>query len=88
MGFQDTFKKASEGEEDLQYDDAAFNFFIFGIIMFIELILIYSIYKHIFKTKKYKKACPCKDCQIKVEKLKEIERKKKFNKTLLIKVKT
>ena len=57
MGFEDTFGKASGGEENLQYDDAAFTFFIFGVTLFIEIYLLVSIYKHIFKNKRFKRSC-------------------------------
>ena len=70
MGFQDAFGKASDGEENLQYDDAAFLFFIFGMISFLQLILVTNIYKNLKKTKKFKKSCPCPECLAKTEKLK------------------
>ena len=62
MGFKDTFGKTGGGEENLEYDDGAFAYFIFSIMFCIQFYFTYSIISKILKKFHYRKWCKCTDC--------------------------
>ena len=48
MGFRENFGR--EEQENLQYDDSAFGYFLFTALFLVAVPLIYSMYTQIFST--------------------------------------
>ena len=85
MGFKDTFGKDSS-DSNLQYDDGAFYYFIFCLLLLVALPLFYSLVKQVFKFKTSQRACRCQDCKEKESKLLKENRFKWIDKWFLLKV--
>lgn len=81
MGFfKDTFSKGTQKNSPLTYDDAAFNYFIFTILLFIFLPLLYVVCKRFIKKifgwveMPINYRCTCAQCaQVKVNHEKQIK---------------
>ena len=63
MGFGSAFGKSQEGEQDLEYDDGAFSYFIFAVFLVLTLSCAYSYLKVKLRKHNLRKWCLCKDCQ-------------------------
>ena len=63
MSFGSAFGKSKEGEEQLQYDDGAFSYFIFAVVLVLTFSFLYSFIKVYMRKHSARKWCLCEDCQ-------------------------